>query len=133
MGRGRAIGQIGRLAVMLALAWAAVGPAARAEAEPAAGRPGVHEGVASCGGSSCHSRPAPSGLTVRQNELITWQDPHSEAGAHSRAWRVLTTARGEAIAQKLGIGPAERAPACLACHADPAPGGDRGARFQISD
>ncbi|WP_293380085.1 multiheme c-type cytochrome [Phenylobacterium sp.] len=120
---------------MLALAWAAaVAPAARAQSEPvAAGRPGVHEGVASCGGSSCHSRPAPSGLTVRQNELITWQDPHTEAGAHSRAWKVLTAPRGEAIAQKLGIGPAERAPACLACHADPALAAARGARFQISD
>ncbi|MBS0335169.1 MAG: hypothetical protein JSS35_20565, partial [Proteobacteria bacterium] len=100
---------------------------------PVGGRPGVHEGVASCGGSSCHGRPAPSGLVVRQNELITWQDPHTEAGAHSRAWRVLTTARGEAIAQKLGLGPAEKAPACLACHSDPAPAGQRGARFQLSD
>ncbi|HEY3950696.1 multiheme c-type cytochrome [Phenylobacterium sp.] len=134
MGRGRATGWIGfvGLAAALGLAMAAQAQAPKGE-PPVGGRTGVHEGVATCSGSSCHSRPAPSGLTVRQNELITWQDPHSEAGAHSRAWRVLTTARGEAIAQKLGIGPAEKAPACLACHADPAPAGERGARFQISD
>jgi hypothetical protein len=135
MGRGRAIRKVGGFAAALAVLWmGAGGPAAWAQSDPpAAGRPGVHEGVATCGGSSCHSRPAPSGLTVRQNELITWQDPHSEAGAHSRAWKVLASARGEAIAQKLGIGAAERAPACLACHADPAPAAMRGARFQISD
>ncbi|HZZ30652.1 MAG TPA: multiheme c-type cytochrome [Phenylobacterium sp.] len=107
---------------------------ARADPDPAlGGRVGVHEGVASCSGSTCHSRPAPSGLTVRQNELITWQDPHSEAGAHSRAWKVLTQPRAEAISARLGLGPAERAPACLGCHADPAPAGLRGSRFQISD
>lgn len=135
MGRGRATGVMGLMAAAFAAAVAmtAIG-VARADSEPAVGgRVGVHEGVASCGGSTCHSRPAPSGLTVRQNELITWQDPHSEAGAHSRAWKVLTQPRGEAIAAKLGLGPAERATACLGCHADPAPAGQRGARFQISD
>jgi len=106
-----------------------------AVAQPAAvgGRMGVHEGVASCAGSTCHSRPVASGLVVRQNELITWQDPGSEAGAHSRAWRVLTEARAQAITRRLGMGPAQSAPACLGCHADPAPAGRRGARFQLAD
>lgn len=92
---------------------------------------GVHEGVASCAGSSCHSRQVDSGVNVRQNELITWQSPSSIAGAHSRAWRVLTEPRAQAIARKMGIGPAQSARECLGCHADPA--GARGARFQVSD
>src|SRR5471030_2292737 len=54
----------------------------------AADAPGTHEGVASCGGSTCHGRLAPTGKTVRQNELITWQDTSSAAGTHSQAWQV---------------------------------------------
>ena len=128
MGRGFAIRVVDliRKAVLSLLAAGALAaggvPAAAADS---------HEGVASCAGSTCHSRPAPTGAVVRQNELITWQDPSSLAGAHSRAWRVLTEPRGKAIAAKLGLGPAEKAVACLGCHADPAP--RRGARFQISD
>jgi len=108
----------------LAAALAALCAAGLAPAAPA------HEGVASCAGSTCHGRPAPSGITVRQNELITWQAP-GDAGAHSRAWKVLTQPRAQAIADRLGLGPATRAKDCLGCHADPA--GERGARFQISD
>jgi Cytochrome c554 and c-prime len=93
--------------------------------------PGVHEGVASCAGSTCHSRLAPNGRIVRQNEIVTWQDESSSLGAHSRAFRVLTQPRGEAIAARLGLGPAERAADCLGCHTDNADA--RGAKFQISD
>ncbi|WP_293374171.1 multiheme c-type cytochrome [Phenylobacterium sp. SCN 70-31] len=93
----------------------------------------VHEGVASCAGSTCHSRQVDSGVNVRQNELITWQDPSSVAGAHSRAYRVLYEARGQAIIRKMGLGPEGVANQCLGCHADPAPPGLRGARFQLSD
>lgn len=135
MRRGRISSLIGlACGLATAIALVAASPAAWAQpGPPAAGRMGVHEGVATCAGSTCHSRPAPSGLTVRQNELITWQDPHSDAGAHSRAWRVLTQPRAQAIATRLGLGPAQTAPACLSCHADPAAAGQRGARFQISD
>ena len=94
---------------------------------------GSHEGVASCGGSTCHGRLAPSGRVVRQNELITWQDESSAAGAHSRAWQVLTQARGEAIAARLGLGAAEHAQACLGCHSDDVLAAQRGSRFQPSD
>ena len=130
MGRGFTIRVVGliRTTVLSLLAAGALTtgafPAAAADS---------HEGVASCAGSTCHSRPAPTGAVVRQNELITWQDASSVAGAHSRAWRVLTEPRGEAIAAKLGLGPAEKAVACLGCHSDPAPASQRGARFQISD
>ena len=89
-------------------------------------------GVASCAGSTCHGRSEADGKIVRQDELRAWQDPSSPAGAHSRAWRVLTEPRSKAIAARLGIGEASTAPACLGCHATPA-GGARGPRFQISD
>jgi hypothetical protein len=47
---------------------------------------------------------------------------------------VLTQPRAQAIVQRMGIaGPAQSAPVCLGCHADPAPAGQRGSRFQISD
>ncbi len=118
-------GSVPRLLAGLGIGLAAIlCAAATAWAAPA------HEGVASCAGSTCHGRPAPSGITVRQNELITWEAP-GDAGAHSRAWKVLATPRGQAIADKLGLGPATRAKECLGCHADPAPA--RGARFQLSD
>lgn len=92
-----------------------------------------HEGVASCGGSTCHGRQEATGITVRQNELLTWQDDGSPAGAHSRAYRVLAEPRSQRIAKKLGIGPAQSAEMCLGCHADPAPAGLRGAKFALSD
>lgn len=117
--------------VSLAILGAGVAPAL-AQSMSFNGKGGVHEGVASCSDSMCHGRQVASGLVVRQNELITWQDPSSAAGDHSRAWRVLTEPRAQAIANRLGLGPAQNAAACLGCHADPATGG-RGARFQISD
>jgi len=100
-------------------------PATSAEAS------GVHEGVASCTGSTCHSRLAPTGRIVRQNEITTWQDESSTSGAHSRAYRVLMQPRGEAIASRLGLGAAEKAGECLGCHTDDAE--SRGPKFQISD
>jgi hypothetical protein len=68
---------------------------------------------------------------VRQNEIATWQDESSSLGAHSRAFRALTQPRGEAIATRLGLGPAEKAADCLGCHTDNAVA--RGPKFQISD
>ncbi len=97
----------------------------------AADAPGTHEGVASCGGSTCHGRLAPTGKTVRQNELITWQDTTSAAGSHSQAWQVLTRSRAQGIAQRMGLGRAESAKECLGCHGEPASA--RGSKFQISD
>lgn len=91
---------------------------------------GVHVGVASCAGSTCHGRQEGDGRVVRQDELMRWQEPSSPTGAHSRAYAVLSNPRSRAIAQRLGIGPATAAPMCLGCHADP---GTRGARFQLND
>ena len=90
-----------------------------------------YEGVASCAGSTCHGRAEGNGAVVRQDELRLWQEPSSRGGAHSRAYLALVSPRGERIASSLGLGAAERAPACLGCHATPA--GQRGDRFQITD
>jgi hypothetical protein len=97
------------------------------------GAAGHYVGVATCGGSTCHGRSEANGAVVRQDELRLWQDPSSPAGAHSRAWRVLTEPRAKAIAARLGVGEAASAPMCLGCHATPAAPGARGARFQMSD
>ena len=47
---------------------------------------GTFEGVASCAGSTCHGRAEGNGAVVRQDEIATWQEPSSAAGAHSRAF-----------------------------------------------
>lgn len=117
------------------LCWAAL-LAVGLTAVPAIGggpRGSIHEGVASCAGSNCHGRLAPSGAVVRQNELFTWQDPASATGQHSRAWRVLTEPRARAIAGRLGIEAPERAQECIGCHGDPTPPALRGDKFQVSD
>jgi hypothetical protein len=99
----------------------------------AAGGSGNYEGVASCAGSTCHGRAEGNGAVVRQDEIASWQEPSSSAGAHSRAYAVLGSPRGRQIAATLGIGPATAAPQCLGCHATSVSAARRGARFQLSD
>lgn len=91
------------------------------------------EGVATCAGSTCHGRAEGNGEVVRQDEIASWQEPSSVAGAHSRAFAVLASPRGRQIADTLGLGAATAAPACLGCHATYEPGSAKGARFQLSD
>jgi hypothetical protein len=89
-----------------------------------------HEGVATCASSLCHGSSKP--LQVRkalQNEYTTW----SQFDPHSSAYKTLLTERSQAIARRMGIGPAHEAPACLACHADAVPAAQRGAKFQLED
>jgi len=74
-----------------------------------------------------------NGRVVRQDELLHWQEPSAQGGAHSRAYTVLSSRRGQQIAATLGLGDATGAPACLGCHTTDVPAGQRGARFQISD
>jgi hypothetical protein len=92
---------------------------------------GVHEGLAACAGSACHGRAVAGGPDIRHDEIRIWQDETRPAGAHARAWRVLTEPRAEAIANRLGLGRAETAAACLGCHAEPA--AVRGPLFQTTD
>jgi len=112
------------LGPLLALVWLLASSSSAVSAD-------LHQGVATCAGSTCHGRQAADGAIVRQNELVTWQDPSSSAGAHSRAWRTLQGRWAQRIASRLGLGDAASAPACLGCHSDPAP--RRGTRFQVSD
>jgi len=91
----------------------------------------TYVGVATCGGTTCHGRSQGDGPHVRQDEIMLWQDPATPAGAHSRAYAVLREPRARAIAERLGLGEATGAPACLGCHATPV--GPRGVRFQTTD
>lgn len=91
----------------------------------------LHQGVASCAGSTCHGRQEATGPRVRQNEIITWSDPASLTGVHSRAWRVLAEPRAQAIGKRLGIANVQSAKECISCHGDPAPA--RGPKWQQSD
>lgn len=93
----------------------------------------TYEGVASCAGSTCHGRFEGNGAVVRQDEIATWQEPSSPSGAHSRAYAVLASRRGQQIAASLGLGRATQARECLGCHATFVPSSQRGDRFQISD
>jgi hypothetical protein len=93
--------------------------------------PAQHLGVASCAGSTCHGRQEPTGAIVRQDEIALWQNGAGPAGAHGRAWAVLSGARSRAIAVRLDIGDPQAAPLCLGCHADPAPA--RGPNWRVSD
>ncbi|MBL4870975.1 MAG: hypothetical protein JKX72_08480 [Robiginitomaculum sp.] len=95
---------------------------------------GIHEGVMTCYGSTCHSRQEATGITVRQNESLTWQDGTSTTGAHYRAYKTLLTERSKSIALRLGLfTPAHEAKECLSCHTDGIVAARRGAKFQIDD
>ena len=71
------------VAPLLALVMAALvfAPPAQSQGESAA----RYTGVASCAGSTCHGRMEGDGTVVRQDELMTWQEPSTPGGAHSRA------------------------------------------------
>ena len=128
--RTRQLG-FGSLAALLFLAIILLfEPSAPGQAQPSGAR---YEGVATCAGSTCHGRAEGNGEVVRQDEIATWQEPSSVAGAHSRAYAVLAGTRGRQIAASLGLGPATSAPACLGCHATYEPGAPKGPRFHISD
>ena len=89
-----------------------------------------HLGVASCASSLCHgSVKANANYHVRLDEFVTW----SHQDAHAKAYEALVSERGRSIAAKLGLGPAEAAPACLQCHADNVPPAQRGPRFALTD
>lgn len=127
------VGVLLGVATIIALAFAMFGIAGSdAQATTSSSSSGVHVGVASCSGSTCHGRQEADGRIVRQDELMRWQEPSTPGGAHSRAFAILGNARSQSIANRLGIGPATSAPMCLGCHSDPAYEG-RGPRFQARD
>jgi len=90
----------------------------------------IHMGVATCAGSTCHGAVEPlKGVSVLQNEFITWQ----RNDQHAKAYQVLLSERSKRIARNLGLKSAETAPLCLDCHADNVPIERRHRTFQISD
>jgi len=75
---------------------------------------GKYVGPGSCSAVACHGGIQPHSTTkVLQNEYSTWvtQDKHA------RAYTALTGSLGKQMAAILKIGPAEKAPKCLVCHA----------------
>lgn len=127
-GRWRALCAVSLCLCLAAVAlFTGVGPApepAQAQSSSAA----THLGVASCGGSTCHGRSQPDGKTVRQDEILRWQEPSSPTGAHSRAYAVLTQPRGRDIARRTGYSSATVPEAgCIGCHSTYA--ASRGPRF----
>ncbi len=123
------IGVLG-LAGLFACVLAAAPLEARAQAPTAPPADGVHLGVASCAGSTCHGAVQPlKGSVVAQNEYIIW----SRRDKHAKAYAVLSEERSQRIAKNLGLGDARTAQICLSCHADNVPADQRGPQFQISD
>jgi len=114
--RWTAIAVFAAVLAMLVLAATLAAPPARSQGESG----GRFLGVASCAGSTCHGRMEADGTTVRQDELMRWQEPSTPGGAHSRAWAVLSNSRSRFIAANLGIGDPSRAAMCLGCHSDAA-------------
>jgi hypothetical protein len=104
---------------------------AAAPFEPGGQPNDVHLGVNSCAGSTCHGMASTTKKysAVIQNEYLTWQ----KYDKHARAFTALQSPLGERIATGLGVGPAERAPMCLTCHADNVTPENRGVEFHLSD
>ena len=95
-----------------------------------AGAADKHMGVATCASTVCHGNATEKpDANILHSEYVIWgqEDPHAHA------YRTLQSLDSKRIAEKLGIGPAEKAPVCLACHSDWVPEKDRGKRFQLSD
>jgi hypothetical protein len=100
---------------------------AKAQNEPPLG---VHIGVASCSGSSCHgSAERPRNSPVPGNEFLIW----SQKDKHRNAYNVLLQDRAIKMARALGLPDAANAKVCLDCHADNVASGQRGPTFQIAD
>jgi hypothetical protein len=87
-------------------------------------------GPGSCAATSCHGSVKPvANSRILQNEYSTWIIKDK----HSRAYQALTGEVGERMAKILGLGKAETAPKCLACHALAPPAEMRGRPFEVTD
>jgi hypothetical protein len=91
---------------------------------------GKYTGPGSCASTSCHGGIQPrADNRVLQNEYSTW----IVKDKHSKAYTALTGNVGERMAGTLGLGKAETAPKCLACHALDVPAADRARTFELSE
>ena len=116
--RGAVLALAGCVAMALSALLAAVlvAPAPLNAQQSAAETRRAHSGVASCAGSTCHGRSIGDGTPVRQDELLRWQEESSPTGAHSRAYRVIREARGQAIIRRMNLDDAGVRRECLGCH-----------------
>ena len=95
-----------------------------------AGQASRYTGPGSCASTTCHGSVTPrTDNRVLQNEYSIWivKDKHSQAYAS------LQGNVGERMAAILGLGKAESAPKCLACHALDVPAGQRARTFELSE
>lgn len=91
---------------------------------------GKYTGPGSCASTSCHGSILPrTENDVLQNEYSTW----IVKDKHSQSYKALTGTVGERMAGILGLGKAEAAPRCLACHALNAPVSGRARTFDVTE
>ncbi len=91
---------------------------------------GKYTGPGSCASTSCHGSVTPrTENDVLQNEYSTW----IVKDKHAQSYRALTGNIGERMAGILGLGKAETAPRCLACHALNPPAEERSRTFDVSE
>jgi hypothetical protein len=89
-----------------------------------------YTGPGSCASTTCHGSVSPrTDNRVLQNEYSTW----IVKDKHSKAYASLQGNLGERMATILGIGKAESAPKCLACHALDVPAAQRTRTFDLSE
>ena len=94
------------------------------------GQTARYTGPGSCASSACHGSVTPrSENRVLQNEYSTW----IVKDKHSKAYASLEGTVGERMAAILGVGKAESAPKCLACHALDVPVAERARTFDLSE
>ena len=101
-------------------------PQAQPQSLPRAPATGAFTGPGSCAATACHGavRPVP-GSRILQTEYSVWiaQD------RHARAVEVLTNQVSTRMGRILGIGRADTAPKCLACHSLDVPEGRQARSF----
>lgn len=117
------------LACLLGFSFAGAAGAGRSESDSDQ-PPEQYTGPGSCSSTSCHGSIAPMTINrVMQNEYSIW----IVRDKHSKAYNVLTGMVAERMANLLGLGKAETAPRCLACHALDVPASERARTFEIND
>jgi hypothetical protein len=95
-----------------------------------AGQAPRYTGPGSCASTTCHGSVSPrTDNRVLQNEYSTW----IVKDKHSKAYASLQGNLGEHMAEILGVGKAELAPKCLACHALDVPATQRARTFDLSE
>jgi hypothetical protein len=91
---------------------------------------GKYTGPGSCASTSCHGSITPrTENDVLQNEYSTW----IVKDKHAQSYKALTGNIGERMAGILGLGKAETAPRCLACHTLNPPPAERSRTFDVSE